>query len=385
MRFTIVTPSLNQAPFIGETIRSVLAQAGDFEIEYLVMDGGSTDGSVEVVREFAERVRSGAVAVTCAGITMDWVSQKDGGQSDAINQGIRRATGDIVAYLNADDTYLPGALQTVAAAFAADPSADIVYGDGNVVGANGELQWEWRSRAYDQALMTTYYFLWNSFTNFVMQQSTFWRRRVHERIGLLDESFHFVMDAEYWIRAAHAGFRLVHLPRKLATFRLIEGTKSLSSPTVFWEDYLEIFRRYQGARAMAPYLGFYYFNLARPRDLDADRALKDGRAPFARWAQLDPAEQEVLEEQSRRGFALACVLIARDLLAAGRLDEARQTFRRGFWKPSPPMARLAAAHYLVDRAIGRSGRAWLDRTARGFVNWYKRGKYDCRRDPTGSR
>src|SRR4051794_31220679 len=89
--------------------------------------------------------------------------------------------------------------------------------------------------------MTTYYFPWNSFTKFVMQQPTFWRRHVHARIGLFDESFHFVMDAEYWIRAGDAGLRLVHLPRTLARFRLIDGTESLSSPTVFWEDYLEIF------------------------------------------------------------------------------------------------------------------------------------------------
>jgi glycosyltransferase involved in cell wall biosynthesis len=382
-RFTIVTPSYNHAPFIGETIASVLTQHGDFEIEYLVMDGGSTDGSVDIIRSYAERIASADWDVRCAGITMDWISGKDRGQSDAINQGIRRATGDIVAYLNSDDTYLPGALHAVATAFDSNVAADIIYGDGDVVDAQGKLQWEWRARPYDQALMTTYYFLWNSFTNFVMQQATFWRRRVQDRIGLFDESFHYAMDAEYWTRAAAAGLRLEHLPRKLATFRLIEGTKSLSSPTVFWEDFLELYRRYHGAAAMAPYFGFYYFNLARHRDFDADRALADGRAPFLRWTHLDRSERAVLEEQSQRGAALACVLIARDLLHAGRIDQAARTFRRGLTRPGPRIIYPAIALYLVDRVIGAAGRRWLDRWARGLVTWYKRGKYDCRYNAPG--
>jgi glycosyltransferase involved in cell wall biosynthesis len=377
-RLTIVTPSYNQAPYLAETIRSVLTQEGDFEIEYLVMDGGSTDGSVDIIRTYAEQVAAGRYDVRCAGVSMAWTSQRDAGQSNAINHGLRRATGQIVSFINSDDAYLPGAFQHVVAAFAADPGADFVFGDGDVIGARGELQWEWLSRPYDQKVMTSYHFLWNAFTNYIMQQATFWRRRVHNRIGYLDETFHFVMDAEYWIRAAHAGLRLVHLPRKLAVFRLIEGTKSRSSPTVFWEDYLEIFRRYHGSEALGPFLGFYYYNLARHRDFDLDRALADGRVVFSRWVNLDAEERRKLEEQSRKGFALACVLSARELLYAGRTADATLAFHRGRGQGPAPIARVAAADYLLSRAVGPAGRPILER-ARGFlIRQYRRRRFDYR-------
>ena len=109
-KFSIVTPSLNQRPYIQETMESVLSQEGDFEIEYFVVDGGSSDGSVELIRQCAEKVSSGNRPVRCRGITMEWISEKDHGQSEAINKGLRRATGDFVSYLNSDDLYFPGAL-----------------------------------------------------------------------------------------------------------------------------------------------------------------------------------------------------------------------------------------------------------------------------------
>ncbi len=146
---------------------------------------------------------------------MDWVSERDEGQAAAINAGLRRATGDILSYLNSDDLYFPGAFQRVVDAFASDPAADFVYGDGDVIDEAGARQWEWLSRPYDHAVMTSYHFLWNDFTNYIMQQATFWRRRVRERIGDFDPTFHFAMDAEYWIRAGAAGLRL-HAPAREA-------------------------------------------------------------------------------------------------------------------------------------------------------------------------
>jgi glycosyltransferase involved in cell wall biosynthesis len=380
VRVSILTPSLNQARSIARTLESVLSQEGDFELDLHVQDGGSTDGSVDIIRRYADSVARGDWPCRCRGVRMTWTSEPDRGQSDAINRGLRRATGDIVAFLNSDDTYLPGALQAVAAAFGARPSADIIYGDGDVVDHDGRLLWEWRSREYDQQVMTTYYFMWNSFTNFVMQQATFWRRRVHDRIGLLDESFHYAMDAEYWIRASAAGLRLEHLPTKLATFTMDEGTKSLSSPTIFWEDYLEIFRRYRGARAMEPYLGFHAYNLALHKDLGIDAALQAARAVQDRWALLDPAERAELQRQAHRAEALACVLLSRDLLAAGRSDDARRAFRRGFLRSRHRTAWLATMDYMIGRILGRRIRATLDRLRREMVIRYKRDRYDCRHE-----
>lgn len=380
MRISVVTPSLNQARTIERTLHSVLSQEGDFELEYHVQDGGSTDGSVDIIRRCEARVRSGDWPVRCRSVSMTWCTEPDRGQTDAINRGLRRATGDVVAFLNSDDTYLPGALQAVVTAFTDRPAADVIYGDGDVVDGEGRVSWEWRGRPYDQALMTTYYFMWNSFTNFVMQQATFWRRSVHDRIGWLDDTFHYAMDAEFWIRAASRGLRLEHLPHRLATFTMEEGTKSLSSPTVFWEDYLEIFRRHRGAAAMEPYLGFYYYNLALNRGLDLEAVLPEGRRIFDRWRDLDVSERQELERQGRRGEALASLLLSRDLLAAGRGADARRLFRRGFLRTSQRMAWLAAVDYMLGRVLGRRVRGRLDQWRHALVVRYKQDRYDCRHD-----
>src|SRR5678809_715869 len=110
-RISIVTPSYNQAKFVGETIESVLSQEGNFEIEYSVMDGGSTDGSVDIIRRYADLVASGRWPVRCGGITMSWISERDAGQTAAINAGLRHATGDIFSYINSDDLYFSGAFE----------------------------------------------------------------------------------------------------------------------------------------------------------------------------------------------------------------------------------------------------------------------------------
>src|SRR5262249_31920156 len=118
-RLSIVTPSYNQAEFVGETIESVLGQEGDFELEYFVMDGGATEGSVEVIRRYAELVEGGRWTPRCRRLVMRWASAPDDGQAAAINAGLRQATGDVLAYINSDDLYFPGAFARVLRAFAA--------------------------------------------------------------------------------------------------------------------------------------------------------------------------------------------------------------------------------------------------------------------------
>ena len=328
-KFSIVTPSYNQAPFIAETIESVLSQEGGFEIEYFVMDGGSTDGSVEIIRDYAERVQSGTWPVQCAGITMEWVSQRDKGQSDAINQGLRRATGTIASYINSDDVFFSRAFARVTQEFANHGEADFIYGDGDVIDENGQLQWEWLSRPYDHGVMTSYHFLWNDFTNYIMQQSTFWRTRVHDQIGYFDEAFHFALDVEYWVRAGQIGLNLRHVPQKLGKFRLIQGTKSLSSNTAFWGDYLEIFRRCRGSRGMSIFFAYYYYTLAKQFDYDIDRIPRREPTIFTRWERLPLLEHQLLEREADEGFALASMLVANDLYRRQLTDRAILTFRRG--------------------------------------------------------
>jgi len=377
-RISIVTPSYNQAEFVGETIESVLSQEGDFEIEYLVMDGGSTDGSVEVIRRYADLVAAHQWPVRCRGVVMSWVSDRDEGQAAAINAGLGRATGEILSYINSDDLYFPGAFQRVVEAFTREPAADFLYGDGDVIDEAGACQWEWLSRPYNHAVMTSYHYLWNDFTNYIMQQATFWRRRVREKIGDLDPTFHFAMDAEYWIRAGASGLRLRHLPEKLGKFRMIEGTKSLSSPVAFWEDQLEIFRRYRGSGALGDFFAFYYYNIAREFGGDPVRAVKEGARVFERWRNLPEGERAALARDASRGQALLRVLLARDLQRAGADAEAGAMLHHALANRPMLVLRPATVGVLLRRAVGRRGAAVLDRWVNRAIQYYRAWRIDYR-------
>jgi hypothetical protein len=309
---------------------------------------------------------------------MTWVSQRDKGQSDAINQGLRRATGDIVSYLNSDDLYCSGAFERVAREFATHPKADFIYGDGDVVDKSGGLLWEWLSRPYNHAVMTSYHFLWNDFTNYIMQQATFWRRTVLEKIGYFDETFHYAMDVEYWIRAGSAGLHLRHLPQKLGQFRMNQGNKSLSSPTVFWEDFLEIYRRYRGNRRLCLFFAYYYFNLARQFSFDTEQVIAKGRQVFKRWDVLPKGEQQVLRQQADRGFTLACFLIANELHRRGQYERAVESFRYAFLQHPFLMMHPFGLGYLLRRVIGPRHIALLDEWGQRLIVAYRRRRYQYR-------
>lgn len=176
--FTIVTPSLNQGQYIERTIRSVLDQ-GYPKLEYFVMDAGSTDGTVEIIRRYEDRIDH-------------WVSQPDGGQSAAINAGWSRGSGEIIAWLNSDDYYLPGSLRCVAEFMSANPEALVVYGRTETVDAEGhhlsELGWPYNRRTMIMS------------QNVIPQPSAFIRREALEQAGMLDETLHYVMDFDFFLR-----------------------------------------------------------------------------------------------------------------------------------------------------------------------------------------
>ena len=183
VRISVVTPSYNQGAFLEKTIRSVLDQAGDgLEIEYLIVDGGSRDNSVEIIRRYQDRLAW-------------WVSERDAGQSDAINKGLRRATGDIVCWLNSDDYFAPGALRRVAEVLGSGAHQALV-GHCVMVEPDGREQWlRGEFRSYLQLL--------SPYPPYRMHQpSIFWRRELMEQVGLLDESMHLIMDYDYWCRIA---------------------------------------------------------------------------------------------------------------------------------------------------------------------------------------
>lgn len=226
-RITVITPSYNQGEFIAETIESVLGQEYP-ELEYLVIDGGSTDGTLDVLKRYEGR--------------LDWVSEPDRGQSDAINKGIRKATGDIIAYLNSDDLYDAGALRKVAGYFEAHPGCLWVTGRCGIIDAKGR---ETRGyiAAYKNFLLRRYGYNILLVTNFISQPATFIRREAFGELGLFDESQHRVMDYEFWLRLGRKyppGF----IDDCLAHFRVHPGSKTSSSFDRTFREELEVARKY---------------------------------------------------------------------------------------------------------------------------------------------
>jgi glycosyltransferase involved in cell wall biosynthesis len=203
-RITIVTPSFNQGRYIEATLLSVLQQ--DYpNLEYIVIDGGSTDGSVDIIRRYADRLAY-------------WVSEPDGGQSAAIASGFERATGDILAWLNSDDLYLPGALRVVADAFAADPRADFVYGTRRVIDSEGK-----ECRRYSPpTLLHRYYF---SFGQWIPQECAFWRRALYDRVGGLDRGKGFSLDFSLFVRMWSQG-KFKRIDSELGAFRIHDASKT---------------------------------------------------------------------------------------------------------------------------------------------------------------
>lgn len=205
---SIVTPSFNQGHVLEETIRSVLDQEYP-RLEYVVQDGGSTDGSVHVLQRYAARLTY-------------WESAPDGGQAAAINLGLRRTSGEIMAYLNSDDLLLPGSLAYVAEYFQDHPTVDVVYGHRVLINESGEEIGRWVLPPHDDRAI--------AFADFIPQETMFWRRRAWERIGAcLDESFRFAMDWDLILRFRAAGLVFQRAPRFLGAFRVWPDQKSVSA------------------------------------------------------------------------------------------------------------------------------------------------------------
>jgi hypothetical protein len=203
---SIVTPSFNQGRFLAAAIDSVLAQ--DYpSIEYCVVDAGSSDETLEVLRAYGDRIR--------------WISEGDAGQADGIDKGIRSTTGEIVAWLNADDVYLPGAVRTAVAALEQDPSAPGIYGDAEFVDAEGRPIGPCKQvEPFDLRRLI-------NVLDFIVQPATFFRRTAYEAAGGLDHTLHYCLDYDLWIRLGrYAPLRYVE--HTLAQVRLHPGTKTAS-------------------------------------------------------------------------------------------------------------------------------------------------------------
>jgi glycosyltransferase involved in cell wall biosynthesis len=221
---SIVTPSYNQGPFLAETIESVIGQEGDFSIDYIIVDGGSSDNSIDIVKLYDALLKQGKWPVRCKEIQFRWMSEVDGGQANALTKGFRMATGGIFVWLNSDDTYLPGALQTAADFFSGNSEVGLMYGDACYCDQSGITIGRYRTDDFDLDRLAS--------TNIICQPAAFLRRDAFEAVGGLDETLQFAMDYDLWIRIGRR-FLCRHVPRILATYRLHDSSKTISSDTLY--------------------------------------------------------------------------------------------------------------------------------------------------------
>src|SRR5580704_8479062 len=211
---SIVTPSFNQGCFIGEAIASVQCQSYK-NYEHLVIDGMSTDGTVDMLRSLTAGKEQA---------NMWWVSEQDSGQSEALNKGFKRATGEIIGWLNSDDCYRAGCFEHIVQAFADNPEVDILYGDYLLVDESGKVLQIKREIDFSEFILLYHRVL------YIPTTATFFRRKIFEEQNWLDEKLHYAMDLEFFIRLSARGYRFKHLPQILAEFRLHPESKSCNSP-----------------------------------------------------------------------------------------------------------------------------------------------------------
>jgi hypothetical protein len=219
---SVVTAALNAAAFLEQTIRSVLDQ--DYpRLEYIVMDGGSTDGSRQILERY--------------GTQLHFVSQPDNGQSDAINRGFSLAKGEILAFLNADDTYLPGAITAAVEAFNRHPDVGVVYGNGMYVEEGGGHISPYPVEPFDRGNL--------AYRCFICQPAAFFRREALLAIGGLDPDLRFALDYDLWIRMAQR-YSMIKIDQPLATLRMHARTKTMSEMAPAMLETIGMLRRHYG-------------------------------------------------------------------------------------------------------------------------------------------
>jgi glycosyltransferase involved in cell wall biosynthesis len=236
MKVSIVTPSFNQSRYLERTILSVLKQDHP-DIEYMIVDGGSTDGALEIIQKYADRLAW-------------WVSEPDKGQTDAINKGFARASGEILAWLNSDDTYNPGAISAAVKFLQDNPQVGMVYADTDFIDEQDRRIGRFPAAQTDLTRLKRGYV-------HIPQQAAFWRADLWRKVGPLDPSFYFAMDYDLWVRLARIT-ELRYLPGQVwANFRLHSSGKTIIADDRCWPEMLKVHYR-DGGSPLAPIVAKYY-------------------------------------------------------------------------------------------------------------------------------
>jgi len=283
----IITPSYNTGPHLGAAVRSVLSQ--DYaRLDYLVMDGGSTDGTVEILKSFGPRLR--------------WISERDRGQSDAINRGFAQTPGEVLAWLNSDDTYAPGAVRAAAEFLARHDDVAMVYGDADFIDAAGNAI---APCAHVEPRFSRRRLL--HYSDFIVQPAAFFRRAAFEAVGGLDPSLNWAMDYDLWLKFAAKDFKVAYLPRVLAHYRWLGDSKSAAGGWGRLDEVDKVARRH-GARRTPAYFRLERVNLHLSEARQALRLRDYGPAaaavaraagnlissPRAMWSLLSPRTWRVI-------------------------------------------------------------------------------------------
>ncbi len=220
---SIITPSFNQGNFLEETILSVLEQ-GYPNLEFMIIDGGSTDQSVEIIKKYAPHLSY-------------WVSEKDQGQTHAINKGFKRASGELINWLNSDDMLVPGALMKLAQAVLNQPKADVYYGDYEAVNGEGKTLYHRKSAPYHPNTL-----FWGR--QLSSQPAVFFRRYLLNRLGWLNENQQFCMDTEFWIRVARSGAVFSQVTDPIGITRVHGDAKTTLMQQVLHTEHKQIVEKY---------------------------------------------------------------------------------------------------------------------------------------------
>lgn len=229
-RISIVMPCFNSVGYIERSIRSITEQ--DYNnIELFIKDGGSTDGTVDIIKFYAKKYPN----------IINWISSKDKGQTDAINFGMKKAKGEVLTYLNADDTYKKGALKEVAEYFTQNPDVMWVFGKADIINSDDEEIRKWITR-YKNFWLKNYSYKSLLVLNYISQMATFWRKEAANEIGNFDEKQHYVMDYDYWLRLGRkykAGF----INKYIASFRITIANKSSTGFVKQFRDEFEVAKK----------------------------------------------------------------------------------------------------------------------------------------------
>lgn len=231
LKISIVMPSLNMVDYIERSIRSVVQQDYD-DIELFIKDGGSTDGTVEIIKYYAQQYAS----------IIKWTSSKDRGQADAINIGMRKVNGDILTYINADDIYKKGALKKVANFFMKNPMIMWAYGKADIIDSDDKQIRKWIT-AYKNFWLNNYSYQNLLVLNYISQMACFFRKEAFEEVGNFDISQHYVMDYDYWLRLG-AKYKAGVINEYLASFRIVPNTKSSTGFVKQFKDELVVSKKY---------------------------------------------------------------------------------------------------------------------------------------------